>query len=108
MQVIVSDAPQCEGCKYAMEHGIATLAYPASSKTIADGKQLGVTTEKLIDSLSQGYDVDYVLLAGYLKVRVAQRRAITPTVYMTWALCTAEVEMHVADIEGWGTCCTVY
>ena len=71
MQVVVSDLPQGGGCQYAVEHQIATLAYPASSKTIVDGKQLGVTTEKLIDSLTQQLGIDYVLLAGYLKVTVA-------------------------------------
>ena len=71
MQVVVSDVLHCGGCQYAVEHGIATLAYPASSKTIVNGRQLGVTTEMLIDSLSQQFEVDYVLLAGYLKVTKA-------------------------------------
>ena len=96
MQVVVSDVPQCGGCQYALEHGIATLAYPASSKTIVNGTQLGVTTEELIESLTQQYEVDYVLLAGYLKVTGPCSKANTPTMYMLWVLCNVEIYVHIA------------
>jgi folate-dependent phosphoribosylglycinamide formyltransferase PurN len=66
--VVISDVPTCGGWKYAAEHGIATVAYPASSKTIVNGEQTGVSTEELIKALKERHQVDYVLLAGYLKV----------------------------------------
>ncbi len=60
--------PNCGGWKYAAEHGIAVEAFPASAKTLVDGKCVALSTEQLITALNEKYDVDFVLLAGYLKV----------------------------------------
>ncbi len=70
LQVVISDVPGCGGWKYAAEHGIATVAYPASSKTVVNGNQTGVSTEELIPLLKEHHQVDFVLLAGYLKVNL--------------------------------------
>lgn len=67
-QVVISDVPDCGGWKYAAEHSIPTIAYPASSKTSVEGKQIGLSTEDLISGLKEHHGVDFVLLAGYLKV----------------------------------------
>ena len=69
LQVVISDVPGCGGWKYAAEHGIATVAYPASSKTVVNGNQT-VSTEELIPLLKEHHQVDFVLLAGYLKVNL--------------------------------------
>ncbi|BDA47735.1 Phosphoribosylglycinamide formyltransferase, chloroplastic [Coccomyxa sp. Obi] len=66
--VVVSDVPGCGGWKFAAEHGIPTEAFPASSKSVADGNCIALTTEQLITALKDEYAVDYVLLAGYLKL----------------------------------------
>ena len=68
LQVVISDVPSCGGWKYAAEHGIATVAYPASPRTVVNGNQTGVSTEELMRGLREHHEVDYVLLAGYLKV----------------------------------------
>lgn len=68
LQVVISDVPGCGGWKYAAEHSIATVAYPASSRTVVNGKQTGVSTEELMLGLKDHHQIDYVLLAGYLKV----------------------------------------
>ena len=60
--------PGCGGWKYAAEHSIATVAYPASPRTVVNGNQTGVSTEELMHGLKEQHEVDYVLLAGYLKV----------------------------------------
>ena len=70
LQVLISDVPNCGGWKYAAAHAIPTMAYPASLKTIVDGNQTGLSTEKLIHGLKEQHQADYVLLAGYLKVYV--------------------------------------
>lgn len=60
--------PNCGGWKYAAEHGIAVEAFPSSAKTLVDGKCVALSTDQLITALKEKYDVDFVLLAGYLKV----------------------------------------
>lgn len=60
---MVSDVPSCGGVAYAREHGITCLTHPASKK----GTFRGLTKEELAQQL-QDMQVDYVLLAGYLKV----------------------------------------
>eukprot|EP00878_Enallax_costatus_P018721 GHUV01019724.1.p1 GENE.GHUV01019724.1~~GHUV01019724.1.p1 ORF type:complete len:186 (+),score=41.85 GHUV01019724.1:289-846(+) len=61
--VVVSDVPSCGGVAYAQEHGIPTLTYPASKK----GLFPGLSREQLVQEMADR-GVDYVLLAGYLKV----------------------------------------
>ena len=50
--------------QYAKEHGIATLTYPIPKK----GGHPGLTKEELVQQLTQELKVDYIILAGYLKV----------------------------------------
>lgn len=67
-QVVVSDVPGCGGWNYAADHGIPTKAFPASSRSVVDGKCIALSTDQLISALRDDYAVDNVLLAGYLKV----------------------------------------
>ena len=67
MQVVISDIPGCGGWDYAAAHGIPTEVYPASAKATAAGSQ-PLTTQELVTAVKELYAVDYVLLAGYLKV----------------------------------------
>lgn len=59
--------PSCGGVAYAAQHGIPTLTYPASKK----GLFPGLTPQELVQQLKHELGADYVLLAGYLKVRCA-------------------------------------
>jgi len=65
IKAVVSDVPTCGGVQYAASHGIATLTYPAPKK----GGFPGLTTEQLVQQLTQTLGAEYVLLAGFLKVR---------------------------------------
>ena len=70
LQVVVSDVPQCGACEYAAEEGIPIIAYPASlSKAEASHDHNAETPEELTQLLTAVYRVQFVLLAGYLKVR---------------------------------------
>lgn len=66
LQAVVSDVPTCGGVAYAKEQGIATLTYPTSKK----GLFVGPSKEELVQQLTEQRQVDFVLLAGYLKARV--------------------------------------
>lgn len=66
MQAVVSDVPSCGGVAYAKEHGIATLTYPASKK----GLFPGLSKDELVQQLTEQHQADFVLLAGFLKVRL--------------------------------------
>eukprot|EP00246_Nothoceros_aenigmaticus_P001236 TRINITY_DN1168_c0_g1_i5.p1 TRINITY_DN1168_c0_g1~~TRINITY_DN1168_c0_g1_i5.p1 ORF type:complete len:274 (-),score=36.14 TRINITY_DN1168_c0_g1_i5:32-853(-) len=66
VDVVVSDKPDCKGCEYAREHGIPILAYPRG-KHAPDG----IGSSELVDKLRH-YGVDYILLAGYLKLLPAE------------------------------------
>ncbi|GBF89467.1 phosphoribosylglycinamide, chloroplastic [Raphidocelis subcapitata] len=61
---VVSDVPTCGGVDYAKGHGITTMTYPAPKK----GGFPGLTTAELVEALTQRLEVDYVLLAGFLKL----------------------------------------
>ncbi|KAK9816865.1 hypothetical protein WJX72_006282 [[Myrmecia] bisecta] len=60
--VVVSDVPGCKALDYAQAHGIPTIIYPGST---SDTK---LSPDELADLLRVGHRVDYVLLAGYLKL----------------------------------------
>lgn len=64
MQVVVSDVPSCGGVAYAKQHNIRRLTYPIPKK----GDHPGLTKEQLVSELTGAHKVDYVILAGYLKV----------------------------------------
>ncbi|OAE32779.1 hypothetical protein AXG93_374s1060 [Marchantia polymorpha subsp. ruderalis] len=61
--VVVSDKPACKGCDYAREHNVPVLAFPQSKKHAPEG----LTAVDLVAALRK-LEVDYVLLAGYLKL----------------------------------------
>lgn len=67
MQVVISDIPGCGGWEYAAAHGIPTEVYPASAKATEAGSR-PLSTPELVTAVKEHYAVDYVLLAGYLKV----------------------------------------
>ena len=64
LQVVVSDKPGCGGCIYAQEHGIPTVTFPTSKASPGTS----VSLEELLHTFQSQYGVDYVLLAGYIKV----------------------------------------
>lgn len=59
----MSDKPACGACEYASEFGIPVLQYPNIGS--APG---GSGPDALRDALQQDMQVDYIVLAGYLKV----------------------------------------
>eukprot|EP00195_Chlamydomonas_chlamydogama_P012249 CAMPEP_0202901616 /NCGR_PEP_ID=MMETSP1392-20130828/14354_1 /ASSEMBLY_ACC=CAM_ASM_000868 /TAXON_ID=225041 /ORGANISM="Chlamydomonas chlamydogama, Strain SAG 11-48b" /LENGTH=288 /DNA_ID=CAMNT_0049588205 /DNA_START=186 /DNA_END=1053 /DNA_ORIENTATION=- len=61
--VVVSDVPGCGGVQYAQANGIPTVTYPIPKK----GDFPGLTAEQLVESM-KSHSVDYVILAGYLKL----------------------------------------
>lgn len=63
---MVSDVPSCGGVAYAHQHGITTLTYPAPKS----GAHPGLSVAELVSALTGSHQVDYVILAGYLKVGV--------------------------------------
>ncbi|KAK9155471.1 hypothetical protein Sjap_002951 [Stephania japonica] len=60
--VVVTNKPECGGAEYARGKGIPVIVFPKAS-TSSDG----VSATDLVDSL-RAYGVDFVLLAGYLKL----------------------------------------
>jgi len=63
---VVADNPGCGGWRFAEEHGVATLQFP--TKKHAPGPH-AVALEELPTAL-QALDVDYICLAGFLKVDI--------------------------------------
>lgn len=65
----MSDVPSCAGVAYAQQHGIPTLTYPIPKK----GGFPGLTAAELVQALrgdgGSATAADFVILAGYLKVR---------------------------------------
>ena len=64
VSAVVSDLPSCGGIQYALDHGIPNLTYPIPKK----GGYPGLTPEQLVTILKDELAVDYVILAGYLKL----------------------------------------
>eukprot|EP00897_Mesotaenium_endlicherianum_P010418 jgi/Mesen1/9404/ME000614S08654 len=60
--VVVSDKPECGGCKFAAEEHIPTLSFP-KGKFAPEG----LSPQALVESLQQA-GVEYVILAGYLRL----------------------------------------
>ena len=70
-QAVVSDAPGCGAWAYARQAEIPTFCYPSSSKPYLDmpaDAPSPLDTPSLIQMLKHQLAVDYVILAGYLKV----------------------------------------
>ena len=66
--------PGCGGWEYAASHGIPTEVYPAPGQTAVESRQQPLSVEALVTALKERYAVDYVLLAGYVKVSMANWR----------------------------------
>jgi hypothetical protein len=66
-QAVVSDKPSCSGVAYAVSHNTPTLTYPAPKS----GAYPGLSPSELVQQLVAEHRVQYVLLAGYLRVRAA-------------------------------------
>ena len=70
MQAVVTDVPTCGAVQYAQQHSIPVKLFPAGSGlTTAPGAQQSAlhSTEELVASLIRD-KIDFVLLAGYLKL----------------------------------------
>ncbi|KAL3675706.1 hypothetical protein R1sor_025654 [Riccia sorocarpa] len=65
--VVVSDRPGCKGCDYARESNIPVLSYPLSPKHAPEG----LSPTELVEALRK-LEVDYILLAGFLKLLPAE------------------------------------
>lgn len=65
MQVVVSDKPSCGGVQYAEAHNIKSLTFPIPK----NGSYPGLTEDQVVDELKIKLNIDFVILAGYLKVR---------------------------------------
>jgi phosphoribosylglycinamide formyltransferase len=74
VQVAITDVPSCGAVHYAYDHGIDVQVYPpreqiaspSSTETRDRGRSLGCEDD-LVSSLKE-LDIDFVLLAGYLKL----------------------------------------
>ncbi|DBA98485.1 TPA: hypothetical protein ACH3X3_012481 [Trebouxia sp. C0006] len=69
--VVVSDAPGCGAWAYARQAGIPTICYPHSTRPYLDmpaDAPPPLDTPNLIHMLKQQLGVDFVILAGYLKL----------------------------------------
>ena len=64
----MSDKPGCGGWQYAQHHGIATEPFPS---TAAGGADASAAAQALHVTLRNTHAIDYVVLAGFLKVRGA-------------------------------------
>lgn len=68
-QVVVTDVPTCGGAEYAMCHGIDVLTFPAKGASAHSSNATPMkSAEDLTAILSNEYKLDYILLAGYLKL----------------------------------------
>ncbi|KFK44914.1 hypothetical protein AALP_AA1G319200 [Arabis alpina] len=61
--LLVTNKKDCGGAEYARSHGIPVLVYPKAKRESSDG----LSATELVDVLRE-YGVDFVLLAGYLKL----------------------------------------
>lgn len=61
---VVTNSSTCGGANYAREHGIPVIIYPAPK---AD-PSAGVSPQELVTALTNELSVDFVILAGYLKL----------------------------------------
>ncbi|CAM8985486.1 unnamed protein product [Rhodiola kirilowii] len=64
--VLVTNKPECGGAKYARERDIPVVVFPKKKD-----EQGVMSASDLVDTLRK-YNVDYVLLAGYLKLIPAE------------------------------------
>ena len=67
----MSDAPGCGAWAYARQVGIPTFCYPRSKKPYLDlpaDAPSPLDTPLLVELLKHELQIDFVILAGYLKV----------------------------------------
>jgi phosphoribosylglycinamide formyltransferase len=73
MQAIVTDVPTCDAVNYAKTHGIPVYVYPSvKNKDTSSEPSLHIHSPAELVSLLQTANVDFVLLAGYLKLVPAE------------------------------------
>ncbi|XP_013585998.1 PREDICTED: phosphoribosylglycinamide formyltransferase, chloroplastic isoform X2 [Brassica oleracea var. oleracea] len=65
--LLVTNKKDCGGAEYARSNGIAVLVFPKPKRESSDG----LSPTELVDVLRE-YGVDFVLLAGYLKLIPAE------------------------------------
>eukprot|EP00879_Flechtneria_rotunda_P024250 GHRR01025699.1.p1 GENE.GHRR01025699.1~~GHRR01025699.1.p1 ORF type:complete len:182 (+),score=37.10 GHRR01025699.1:182-727(+) len=92
VQAVVSDIPNCGGVQYAQQHGMTTFIFPASK----NGTFPGLTTEQLVQQLTQELKVDFVLLAGYLKVCYSLHTPGKSLVCQCWLSYCQKASAHMA------------
>ncbi|KAL4549954.1 hypothetical protein Ndes2526B_g04933 [Nannochloris sp. 'desiccata'] len=61
---VVTNAPSCKGALYAQEHGIPVLVHPPPKTD----PSTGLGADELTDALVNAYTVDFIILAGYMKL----------------------------------------
>lgn len=67
--MVVTDVPTCGGAQYAADHGIDVLSFPVKSASVQPSNATVMKSpEDLTAALCQIYKLDFVLLAGYLKL----------------------------------------
>lgn len=68
-QVVITDVPTSGGAEYAISQGIDVLAFPVKGESGQGSTAITVhSAEELASTLSDDYKIDFVLLAGYLKL----------------------------------------
>ncbi|XP_020251649.1 phosphoribosylglycinamide formyltransferase, chloroplastic-like isoform X2 [Asparagus officinalis] len=72
--VLVTDKPGCGGAEYASNHGIPVIFFPKT-----ESSPEGLSAVDLVTSL-RNFNVDFILLAGYLKL-IPGARYSGPTVH---------------------------
>lgn len=81
LQVLVSDSLSCGATLYARSTGLPVITYPDCSGVSGSERTLSAAALQLL--LAETYGVDYVVLAGYLKVdftgRLAREPLLDPT-----------------------------
>jgi phosphoribosylglycinamide formyltransferase len=60
--VVVTNAPSCGGAQYARNNSIPVIRYPASKD------EDGLSAEQLVNEVLNVHSVNYIVLAGYLKL----------------------------------------
>lgn len=70
LQAIVTDVPTCGGAAFAQSQNAKVLVYPpkASSVPVPEDVQVLASEEELTEALRDKLKIDFVMLAGYLKL----------------------------------------